>query len=41
VEGKISRKEWGLVWNQTLETGGLLVSDEVRLAIDVQAVAAA
>lgn len=41
VEGKISRKEWGLVWNQTLETGGLLVSDEVKLAIDVQAVAAA
>ena len=22
VEGKISRKEWGLTWNQTLETGG-------------------
>lgn len=41
VEGKISRKEWGLVWNQTLETGGLLVSDDVKLAIDVQAVAAA
>lgn len=40
VEGKISRKEWGLTWNQTLETGGLLVSDEVKLAIDVQAVAA-
>ena len=39
VEGKISRKEWGLVWNQTLETGGLLVSDEVRLTIDVQAAA--
>ena len=41
VEGKISRKEWGLVWNQTLETGGLLVSDDVKLAIDVQAVAVA
>lgn len=41
VEGKISRKEWGLVWNQTLETGGLLVSDDVKLAIDLQAVAAA
>ena len=41
VEGKISRKEWGLTWNQTLETGGLLVSDDVKLAIDVQAVAAA
>lgn len=41
VEGKISRAEWGLVWNQTLETGGLLVSDDVKLAIEVQAVAAA
>lgn len=41
VEGKISRKEWGLTWNQTLETGGLLVSDDVKLAIDVQAVPAA
>ena len=41
LEGKISRAEWGLVWNQTLETGGLLVSDEVRLSIDAQAVAAA
>lgn len=40
VEGKISRKEWGLTWNQTLETGGLLVSDDVKLAIDIQAVAA-
>jgi polyisoprenoid-binding protein YceI len=41
VEGKISRAEWGLTWNQTLETGGLLVSDDVKLAIDVQAVATA
>jgi polyisoprenoid-binding protein YceI len=40
VEGKLSRQEWGLVWNQTLETGGLLVSDEVKLVIDVQAAAA-
>lgn len=40
IEGKISRQEWGLVWNQTLETGGLLVSDEVKLSIDVQAAAA-
>ena len=41
IEGRISRAEWGLVWNQTLETGGLLVSDAVKLEIDVQAVAAA
>ena len=36
---KISRKEWGLVWNSTLETGGLLVGDDVKLQIDIEAVA--
>lgn len=41
LEAKISRKEWGLVWNVALETGGVLVSDEVKLAIDVQAAPAA
>lgn len=40
VTGKISRAEWGLTWNQTLEFGGLLVSDEVKLMIEAQAVAA-
>jgi polyisoprenoid-binding protein YceI len=38
--GKLSRKEWGLVWNQALEAGGVLVSDEVKLTIDAQAVPA-
>ena len=33
----ISRKEWGLVWNVVLESGGFLVSDDVKLSIDVQA----
>lgn len=41
LETKISRKEWGLVWNATLETGGVLVSDEVKITIDVQAAVAA
>lgn len=36
VEGKISRKEWGLNWNAALETGGVLVSDEVKVAADLQ-----
>jgi polyisoprenoid-binding protein YceI len=38
--GKINRKDWGLVWNQVLETGGMLVSEEVKLTLDVQAVQA-
>ncbi|MBB6096634.1 polyisoprenoid-binding protein YceI [Deinobacterium chartae] len=34
---KISRKEWGLTWNQVLEFGALMVSDDVRISFDVQA----
>jgi polyisoprenoid-binding protein YceI len=39
-EGKaeISRKEFGLVWNVALETGGVLVSDTIKLEMDVEAV---
>jgi polyisoprenoid-binding protein YceI len=36
--GKIDRREFGLTWNQALETGGVLVSNEVKLALDVQVV---
>src|SRR5437899_11307472 len=35
---KISRKEWGLTWNNLLETGGAVVSDEVKIEIDLAAV---
>lgn len=38
VTGKINRKEWGLNWNTTLETGGVLVSDEINISCDVQLV---
>lgn len=33
---KISRKEWGLNWNAALEAGGVLVSDEVKLIVDLE-----
>jgi len=36
LSGRISRKEWNLNWNAALETGGVLVSDEVRLLCEVQ-----
>ncbi len=36
VSGMLSRKEWGLTWNAALETGGVLVSDEVRIGCEVQ-----
>ncbi|CAM5642016.1 MULTISPECIES: YceI family protein [Streptomyces] len=39
-EGKaeILRSEWGLTWNAALETGGVLVSDKVRLRFDISAI---
>jgi polyisoprenoid-binding protein YceI len=38
---KIDRRDWGLKWNQALETGGILVANEVRIEVEVQAVKAA
>ena len=38
VEGKISRRDWQLNWNTTLETGGVLVGDEVRISCEIQLV---
>lgn len=35
---EIDRRDWGLRWNQTLETGGILVGHNVRIELDVQAV---
>ena len=35
---EISRKEFGLTWNVALEAGGVLVSDNVQLLLDVEAV---
>jgi len=36
INGRINRKDWGLNWNAALETGGVLVSDEVRINAEVQ-----
>lgn len=37
--GRINRSDFGLNWNAALETGGVLVSEEVKLSFDVQLVA--
>jgi polyisoprenoid-binding protein YceI len=34
----IARSEWGLKWNQALETGGVLVSDKVEIEVEAQVV---
>ena len=36
LNGTIDRKEWGLNWNAALETGGVMVSNEVRIGGEVQ-----
>lgn len=38
--GEIDRRQWGLTWNQALETGGILVGNSVKIEIEVQAVKA-
>jgi polyisoprenoid-binding protein YceI len=34
----INRKDWGLSWNAALETGGFMVSDKIRLELDISAI---
>lgn len=36
VNGKINRKDWGLTWNAALETGGVLVSEDVWISCEIQ-----
>ncbi|WP_454086070.1 YceI family protein [Georgenia sp. Marseille-Q6866] len=38
---EVSRKEFGLTWNAALETGGVLVGDKIRIAMEISAIAAA
>ena len=40
LNGKIKRSDFGIVWNKALETGGVAVSDDVKLAIDIEGVLA-
>jgi polyisoprenoid-binding protein YceI len=35
---KIDRREFGLTWNQALETGGIVVGNEIKISLEVQAV---
>ena len=36
AEGELNRTDWGLTWNANLEKGGILVSEKIKLVIDVQ-----
>ncbi|MDH6224799.1 MULTISPECIES: YceI family protein [Streptomyces] len=39
--GEILRSDWGVTWNAALETGGVLVSDKIKLRFDISAVKSA
>jgi polyisoprenoid-binding protein YceI len=38
VSGRIDRRDFGLTWNQALETGGVVVGNEVKIGADVELV---
>ena len=38
ASGSINRTEWGLNWNQALETGGILVGEKINIEIDLELV---
>ena len=40
ARGKINRSEFGITWNQAIETGGVLVGDEVRISIEAELIRA-
>lgn len=37
AKGKLKRSDFGLTWNNTLETGGVLVGDDVNITIEIEA----
>jgi polyisoprenoid-binding protein YceI len=39
ARAQIDRREWGLRWNQALETGGILVGNTVKIEVEAQAIA--
>jgi len=40
ASGKIDRRDFGLTWNQLLETGGAVVGNEIKIAVEVEAIKA-
>jgi polyisoprenoid-binding protein YceI len=38
ANGKIDRRDFGLTWNQALETGGVVVGNDIKISLEVEAV---
>ena len=41
ARAKIDRKDFGMTWNKVLDTGGIMVGDEVNIIMEVELVIAA
>jgi polyisoprenoid-binding protein YceI len=40
AEGMLNRKDFGMVWNKSLDSGGLVVGDEVQIRLDIECIKA-
>jgi len=40
AEGKLNRKDFGMVWNKALDSGGLVVGDDVHIKLDIECIKA-
>ncbi len=40
ADGKLNRKDFGMVWNKTLDSGGLVVGDDVHIHLDIEGIKA-
>jgi polyisoprenoid-binding protein YceI len=40
AEGKLNRKDFGMIWNKTLDNGGFVVGDEVHIRLDIECIKA-
>ena len=38
AEGDIQRKDWGLTWNNTLDSGGLVVGDKIEIELEIEGI---
>jgi polyisoprenoid-binding protein YceI len=41
ASGKVNREDWGITWNMPLDRGGVLVSRDIELSLEVEAIQAA
>jgi polyisoprenoid-binding protein YceI len=38
ASGKVDRKDWGMTWSRALDTGGVMVGDEITIELDIQGI---